>query len=634
MVFESTVKQRTDQAKKRAKVWLCISIALMLISMVVASIIQTSAGNVTIKELYWETDQGIALSANLYVPRNATSETPAPAIVTSHGLFNNKEMQDANCIELSRRGFVVVAPDQPRHGKSDLIGTDGTYMSANNAVYLSALMVSRLPYVDASRIGVTGHSMGGMSCNTAVMQDSDPEKRLISAVLINCADATYTDSSFGLSDETTGNYVNIYGNRDVGMIAVMYDEFFHKSKDEYGNQLQAPYFMKTANAQSFLHFGKDPAGLETRKPDTMYRETVDGKECIRVIYRPPIIHPWSHFSARATAAVVEFFQETLGAPNQLAPSNQVWFVKELFNFIGLIGFALFIVNFTILMLYTPYFSALRSEEIVQPMAIDNKGKAWFWGLLIAAALFAMIVYLPIISYTFNTTIVKQTETFAIGCWAAACGIFSIVCMYLFYRFYGKKQGFDLAERGVKMPLPKLAKTLLLAIIVVVVAYSCVFFADYFFQTDFRIWTLAFKAFNPNLLFTSLFPYMILYLIFYVASSVSANSFNYNQAGGKRIWVNDLIVSVFAAVPAIIMLSVQYITYFTTNSMAWPQLSFGGPNPPMYILWLFPFLLILPGTTAISRAIYRVSNNPYLGGIINAVIITLFACTNTITGSIF
>jgi hypothetical protein len=109
-----------------------------------------------------------------------------------------------------------------------------------------------------------------------------------------------------------------------------------------------------------------------------------------------------------------------------------------------------------------------------------------------------------------------------------------------------------------------------------------------------------------------------------------NCFNYNQVGGKHGWVNGLIVSLFAGAPAIILLAIQYGTYFKTNHMAWMQVSFERGNPPMYILWLFPLVLVLPAATAISRWIYKVSRNPYLPGIINAIIVVLFACMNTMT----
>ena len=57
-----------DTMKKKAQVWLCIAICLMLVSMIGASLVQTSAGKVTIKDLRWETTQGIQMSGLLFIP--------------------------------------------------------------------------------------------------------------------------------------------------------------------------------------------------------------------------------------------------------------------------------------------------------------------------------------------------------------------------------------------------------------------------------------------------------------------------------------------------------------------------------------------------------------------------------------
>lgn len=621
-----------EKTKKRAKIWLCVSIALMLVSMIAASAIQTGGGKVTIKELYWETDDGIGICANLYIPANATAAAPAPAIVTSHGAYNNKEMQDANSIELSRRGYVVLAVDQANHGGSDLGGTNGTDAPRGTALYNGVQLLSRLPYVNSAKIGVTGHSMGGMYCNVAVGRDNENDVPMIAAVLLNSADATYTETtSAGPIDSNIGDFGNVYGNRDVGIISCIYDEFFHKTADADGNPLSSPYFMSGENAQSFLHFGTDPAGKEVREAGTMYHETIDGKDTVRVIYRPPIIHPWSHFSARSTRYTIEFFEQTLGAPNPISPTSQVWNLKEAFNFVGLVGFVIFVVNFTILLVFTPAFASLREAEPVLPRAVDKTGKLWFWGSLAAGAVFSVAVFLPIVYRGVSSTSVPQGATFGIGLWAAACGLFTILCMVLSYSLYGKKNGMDLSAVGLKMSLPQLGKTILLAIIVITVSYSCVFFADYFFQTDFRIWVLALKAFKPNLLYVSLFPYLVLFLLYYIPSSVANNCFNYNEIGGKYRWLNTGILALFAGAPAFFMLPVQYFTYFTTNHMMWMQTSFSsGGNPPMYVLWLFPMLLILPVSVVISRAIYKVTKNPYIAGIVTGVIVTLLSCTNTTT----
>ena len=598
------------QTKRMAKIGLCIGIALMLLSMVVASAVQTSGGRVSVKSLSLETDAGYVMTAYLFIPDTATAETPAPGIVTSHGYLNNKEMQDANFVELSRRGFVVLAIDQPCHGNSEV-------MSVNSAsgVYQGALALSRMPFVDVTRIGVTGHSMGGKSTNAAVASDNASGAPFISAVLLNNADPTYQDGD--------GNFANIYGSRDVGVVSAQYDEFCHQWIDDEGNRHEAPDYLEWENAQSFLNFRADPAeGLEQREADTVYTDTVDGEECIRVIYRPHIIHPWSHFSYQATVGVIDFFTRTLDAPNPIPATNQVWQWKEAFNFVGVIGLCLFVINFIILLTKTPVFADVGSAEPVAPTKVaDGKGKIWFWGSLAAGALFSMLIYRRILA--FGTSLpVSQTESMGLGLWSFLCGLFSIVSMLVYYHTYGKKHGMDLAARGVKISLKKLLKAIILAVIVVVVAYSCVFFAEYFFKVDFRLWTLAIKTFNPDMLGQAVL-YGGLFMTFYVASSVSANAFNYNDIGGRHSWVNAIIVALFTTLPALILPWIQYIHYFTTDLMLWPASN-------MHILWLFPIVLILFGTTLISRAVYKATNNPYLAGIVNGCIITLMTVTNTCT----
>lgn len=605
-----------EKVKKQAKIWLCISIALMLLASIVVSAIQTNGGHVTMKELNIETDLGYSMSAYLFIPETATAETPAPAVVVSHGYLNNKEMTDANYVELARRGFVVLAIDQPCHGDSEVMAK-----SISNGVDQGVLAVSRMPFVDVDRIGVTGHSMGGGSCNRAVAVDNERENPLISAVLIHCNDPTVKNSD--------GNYVNAYGNRNVGVIAVQYDEFFHKWVDESGIARQAPYYMGSPTAQAFLHFGVDPTGLDKRDAYTYYSETVDGEECFHVIYRPDVIHPWSHFSAKSETCVIDFFTKALNAPNPIDSSNQVWQWKEAFNFVGLVALAIFICAFGTLMLFTPTFESLRAKEVIQPAKLaDNKAKFWFWGSLAAGVLFSCLIYINAVAFG-NTKAVSQTEAMGLGVWSTLCGLFTILSMVVFYQCYGKKHGMNLAELGVKMPLKKLGLSILLGVIIAVMAYVCVFTADYFFYADFRIWTLAIKAFEAPIL--KFLPYGLLFVTFYIASSVANNCFNYNEIGGKS-WVNTIIVALFTALPAIILPAIQYTTYFTQKHMMWQQMALGtnNVNPPMYVLWLFPIILILFASTVINRVLYKVTKNPYVGGVVNVIMVTLLTITNTCT----
>ena len=604
-----------EKTKKTAKLFLCISLVLMLLCGIVVHAVQTNGEKVVMKELTFETDSGYTMSAYLLIPKTATKDNPAPAIVTSHGYLNNKEMADANYVELARRGFVVLSIDQPDHGDSEV--TPDFFILSPDGVYQGVLALSRMPFVDSSRIGVTGHSMGSWSVNAAVQADNLNETPLIASVLIHCNDPLYQD------DE--GNYANPYGSRDVAVISAVYDEFFGTSVSADGEALYSPYFMESATAQSFLNFGRDPAESEVREAYTEYREDVDGKEALRIVYRPPITHPWSHFSARSESYICDFFSKTLNAPNSIEPTNQVWQWKEAFNFVGVIGFAIFLCSFTTLLVFTPTFSSLRTEEPVQPMAVkDGRGRLWFWLSLLAGAIFGCLVYLKLVAAGFGMS-VAQGEAMGLGLWSTCCGLFTILSMVVFYFAYGKKNGIDLAERGVKLSSKKLGLSILLALIVVTVGYGIVFVEDYFFFADFRLWTLAIKAFEAPIL--RYLPYVALFFTYYVASSVATNCFNYNKIGGKA---NGIICALFAAAPAIIIPGIQYVTYFYQKHMMWSQPTMADPNYPMFVLWLFPIILILFGSTLISRVIYKSTRNPYIAGIINAIIVGLLTITNTCT----
>ena len=83
--------------------WFWLAIIVMVVSVLGASFVQTAGGKITVKDLRWETPTGKLMSDLLFVPDTATAENPAPAIITSHGWYNNREMQDMNVVEYARR---------------------------------------------------------------------------------------------------------------------------------------------------------------------------------------------------------------------------------------------------------------------------------------------------------------------------------------------------------------------------------------------------------------------------------------------------------------------------------------------------------------------------------------------------
>ena len=102
-----------------------------MISGLGASAVTSNGGKVHVEKLTWLTEQGYTMSGLLYVPDNATAETPAPAVVTVHGWYNANGFQDLFNIELARRGYVVLSPDMIGHGDSEILDWDTLYDDAS-----------------------------------------------------------------------------------------------------------------------------------------------------------------------------------------------------------------------------------------------------------------------------------------------------------------------------------------------------------------------------------------------------------------------------------------------------------------------------------------------------------------------
>ena len=597
--------------------WLALSLVLMLLSGIVASIVQTAGGTIAVKDMRWETPSGQMISALLYKPDTVTEDNKAPAIVVSHGWWNNREMQDANYVELARRGYVVVSIDMYGHGNSSYL-RNADLTLGGTGMYDVVKLVADLPYVDQSKIGVSGHSNGARAANFSVALDNAADEQLIDAVFLVDNDPVYADAD--------GAYTNIYGSRDVGLVADQYDEFFFRSYSAEGAVLTPPRdYITTPNAQSFLNFGIDPADGEERTAGEFYTE--DGAE--RIVYTPAQTHPWGTISKQTVADQIAFWDEVFEAPTPISADTQVWQLKEFFTTLGLIGFGIFLVAFARALLGTRAFAALRYEAPTQLAATTRKGLGWFWGGLLVSALFSGASYVwlsqqPImggIAFNVVPTIFTQGAVFFIATWAAINGIAGLIIMIVSYFAFGKGNGLDLRAAGVFPGWKKFFHGIGLGAVVVAAAFLIVFVIDYFFKSDFRLWVIAVKAFDADKLWIALL-YVPFFLVYFFANSVAINGFNRFTLRGKE-WLNTLVLALANSAAPIVLVVVQYVTFFVSG---YTVPGFGG----IFSIWLFPVIVILAVSAVISRKIYRATNNPYIGGFINAAVVTIISVTNTLT----
>jgi dienelactone hydrolase len=145
---------------------------LMLLTGVTSSHAQNAAKSYT--EIFYRSGQ-LRIQAYLYKP---AGDGPFPAVVYNHGSRIGDERRSVPWVKIAGvytdSGFVVLVPERRGYGKSD-----GQTFSDEASRDLGKLFISRLneeaddvvaaaaylrtvPFVDASRIGVSGHSFGGI----------------------------------------------------------------------------------------------------------------------------------------------------------------------------------------------------------------------------------------------------------------------------------------------------------------------------------------------------------------------------------------------------------------------------------------------------------------------------------------
>lgn len=170
------MKKLTLKTKEGCMRLAAIAFVLILVFSFIAGIISSAGGRVSMEELKFDSRGGIT-TAELYAPRGVSSEDKLPAIMILPGGGCTYRVTSGIAQELARRGFVVMNVNINGAGNSenppiDDMGLEpGVFYSTRGAK--DALEYLRtLKYIDQTRIGLVGHSMGGLRTGGAASADA------------------------------------------------------------------------------------------------------------------------------------------------------------------------------------------------------------------------------------------------------------------------------------------------------------------------------------------------------------------------------------------------------------------------------------------------------------------------------
>ncbi len=564
-------------------------LVLILAGGVLAYLTQTSGG-IQIRDVRFAGAKGNIMSALLYVPPNATAQTPAPGILAVHGYINSRETQDGFAIEFARRGYVVLDLDQTGHGYSDGPAFANGFGGPDGLAHLRSLDI-----VDKNNIGLEGHSMGGWTVLAAAATMPNDYKSMV-------LEGSSTGKPFAA--EGTASWP-----RNVALVFAQYEEF---STLMWGVDLARDV---TQSPKLWALFGTQGAV----EPGKVYGDIAQGTA--RVLYTPAITHPAEHISHQAIGYSLDWFAKTLQGGTPRPADDQIWFRKEIGTLVALIGFVALLIGVFDGLLEAPRFSHLRLPEVADgtiPAPIASSGGRWTTALILSAFIPALTYYPAFaLGGTFVTpsAYLPQGITNQILVWAILNGLIAFALM----PFAPKRA----SRSGIVGP------SIVIALATVIIGYAALWLADLVFKIDFRFWIVALKLMNAKQFLIFLIYLVPFTAFFVVALHVLHRNFSTMGAGRGALYVTNILALTLGF---IVLLVLQYGTLFLSGKLFNPL-----PDPgfvPLSTIVAIQFVPLLAICAIIATFTWRRTGSSLPGALICGVFVTWYIVAGTATQAAF
>jgi hypothetical protein len=656
---------------KKTKKWallLAVLLIVALVCMIFANRIQTDGGNITVSEGRIETDEG-DLTYKLYVPKTATADSPAPAVLMLHGYQNDHETCAAYAIELARRGVVVLALDEYGHGSTEIgmvargyvnhkvtvnygeeSEADGTYVSIGGQTRYKVMMnfsnlsffdayysedsdgnsitdsssggiaayavLADMDIVDNTRMAVSGHSMGTWSSWTVAAAYSNTtneagESIAPKAVVLQCGEL-FRQSVY---DSDTIHFNNVL------LLQAKYDEFsyFRDYQPVVNDDL-----LQSDLRTEFLGCTADEAAW-----DTTYGSMADGTarriELLNTNHRLA-----THNNAGLTAAM-DWFGEALNLNTTLAASDHIAMAKEWLVLVAMLCCIGAMLPLMELLLQIPFFSKV-AQPLPPASGVKKTGKWWknaVITMLIAGITYPFMTQLGHGLLPLPENIFRMTVGNGFLSWYLLLIVIMIVTTVI-SRARAKKKGqavtlYDLGLTGAENPnrisWSLYGKAALLVLAMTGMLYLMVALFEGLFELDLRfIWPF-FKTFTAAR-FGQFCVYILIFALFYLLNNSKIMAGMRTQAtyqtGAKGFWSCWWRNALVMTGGILLIVLIEYIPFFAGIGPGADLLfgsTFGGPFMSLLILFV-PQVIVF---SLISTYTYRRTGNVCTGAFVAAVL---------------
>ena len=625
----------------RSLIAFIVCIVLAVVSISVASLIESDFGRVSVEQIRIPitTNNGISayIPAKLYIPDGVDSSNPAPAVLLMHGYQNDKDTSAAFAVELARRKIVALSIDEFGHGESPIgmrnRGYDKSksgpnrfkmFMSFSNLNFdnVEGLIDSSMggtaafrwlqsrDYVQAGKVGVTGHSMGTWSAYTVAAENPDH-----AAIVIQCG-------------EVEGPVIDDDGNvrfRNVLLLQAQYDEF------DYFRDYQLITENLNETELRYKIFSGQDAPVEWNKTYGSFDDgTARRMELLGTLHRG-VTH-----SSKGIAAAMEWFTTALGVEPDMPPTGLMFMKRELLMGFALLAALISLLPLCSLLLTTKFFAPLAQPL---PDRYTAPKKSWhktaIISILLSAVLYPFVTQLGHGLFPYPDGLFRTLMAGGLILWL---DLLFIIAFFMFRRWYkkgeGKELGVTMYDMGISFDREKtvidrkmIGKTVFMALIMFGYLYALTTIGYRYLNTDLRfIWPFL-RPFTPGrfLQFLLYLPFFFLFFLFNGGVRLFGQMRQKEYGSPAKTQFVWWLKNIYVMLGGLVIVSLfEYVPFLLGYGTGWALVGlslFDGPFMSALVL-IFPQFFVL---FFVATYFYRKTGKVYLGSLITAIIVSWITC---------
>lgn len=328
-------------------------------------------------------------------------------------------------------------------------------------------------------------------------------------------------------------------------------------------------------------------------------------------------HSKETFSSQTAGLVIDYMNQALRGNTAVAEAEKgmifVW--REFLNFGAMLAmFLLLIPVIKLLTMTEKYKTICISGETLLPEK-NRKAGAIFAGVatVLLNTLAIYLVNAKISPFNFKTSsflplMLTAWSPIQFLSWLTIFGLFITVVYVIITKGYKSILAF--AKNSIAVGFVNVLKTLLAAVIFVLVAYGILEMVQYLTEQDFRIWQVSFATLTADQ-WQLVLNYALLAFPFMFISSITTNYLSDATLSGKKAGM-DLSMTIALTVVGVWLLCgisniVDYAALTPGKSLSSFMLTYGA-------------ILFLPIMTFVNRKAYQMTKNIWLGAFVSSLIL--------------